>query len=79
MSVPTLVASSRNGSFLSQDAKKLRQWRSRIVQTLNILIRSTGGKVPIRSHVIEASGSSEAWYVPLRAFTRCGLIEGVIC
>ena len=26
----------------------------------------TGGKVPLRSHVIEASGSSEAWYVPPR-------------
>jgi hypothetical protein len=38
--------------------------RSRIVQTLNVPIKSTGGKVPIRSHVIEASGSSEAWYVP---------------
>ena len=24
------------------------------------------GKVPIRSHVIEASGLSEAWYVPPR-------------
>jgi hypothetical protein len=31
------------------------------------------GKVPIRSHVIEASGSSEAWYVPPRLFARCGL------
>ena len=26
--------------------------------------KPTGGKVTIRSHVIEASGSSEAWYVP---------------
>src|SRR4029077_9334852 len=34
--------------------------RSRIVQTLHVPIQSTGGKVPIRSHVIEASGSSEA-------------------
>jgi uncharacterized membrane protein len=29
-------------------------------------LRLTGGKVTIRSHVIEASGSSEAWYVPPR-------------
>jgi len=31
------------------------------------------GKIPIRSHVIEASGSSEAWCVPPRPFPRCGL------
>jgi hypothetical protein len=30
----------------------------------------------IRSHVIEASGSSEAWYVPPRPFTHCGLAWG---
>jgi len=30
------------------------------------------GKVLIRSHVIEASGSSEAWYVPPWPFARCG-------
>jgi hypothetical protein len=35
----------------------------------------TVGKVPIRSHLIEASGSSEAWYVPPRAFACCGLAE----
>ena len=35
-----------------------------------------GGKVPIRSHLIETSGSSEAWYVPLRIFTCCGLASG---
>ncbi len=32
------------------------------------------GKVLIRSHVIEASGSSEAWYVPprpLRSLRPC--------
>jgi len=34
------------------------------------------GKVLIRSHVIEASGSSEAWYVPPRRFARCGLASG---
>jgi hypothetical protein len=34
------------------------------------------GKVPIRSHVIEASGSSEAWYVPPRLFACCGLACG---
>ncbi len=33
------------------------------------------GKVPLRSHMIEASGSSEAWYVPIRLFARCGLAE----
>ena len=33
------------------------------------------GKVPIRSHVFEASGSSEAWYVLPRHSTRCGLAE----
>jgi hypothetical protein len=32
------------------------------------------GKIPIRSHVIEASGSSEALYVPPRLFIRCGLV-----
>jgi hypothetical protein len=56
-----------------QDAEKGRQRRSRIAQILNVPIKSTGGKVPIRSHVIEASGSSEAWYVPPPVFTRCGL------
>jgi len=34
---------------------------------------ATGVKVTIRSHVIKASGSSEAWYVPPRPFTCCGL------
>ena len=34
------------------------------------------GKVLIRSHVIEASGSSEARYVPPRLFARCGLARG---
>jgi rare lipoprotein A len=28
--------------------------------------KPTGGKVTLRSHLIEASGSSEAWYVPPR-------------
>src|SRR5215510_15876042 len=37
--------------------------------------KPTGGNVPIRSHLIEASGSSEAWYVPPRALTRCGLVR----
>ena len=31
------------------------------------------GKIPIRSHVIEASGSSEAWHVHPRLFAGCGL------
>jgi hypothetical protein len=39
----------------------------------------SGGKEPIRSHVIEASGSSEAWYVPPRLFARCGLTRGKGC
>ena len=34
------------------------------------------GKVLIRSPVIEASGSSEAWYVPPLLFARCGLACG---
>jgi hypothetical protein len=34
----------------------------------NVLEDGTGGKATIRSHVIEASGSSEAWYVPPRVF-----------
>ncbi len=34
------------------------------------------GKVPIRSRLIEASGSSEAWYVPPQPFARCGLACG---
>ena len=33
-------------------------------------------KNPIRSHVIEASWSSEAWYVPPRLLARCGLARG---
>jgi hypothetical protein len=32
-----------------------------------------GGEELIRSHLIEASGSSEAWYVPPRLFACCGL------
>ena len=32
------------------------------------------GKVPIRSRLIEASGSSEAWSVPPRSFAHCGLL-----
>ncbi|OQW30425.1 MAG: hypothetical protein A4E20_16580 [Nitrospira sp. SG-bin2] len=35
--------------------------------------RANGGKEPIRSHVIEASGSSEAWYVPPRASLAAAL------
>jgi len=35
--------------------------------------KATGGKEPIHAHVIEASGSSEAWHVPPRLFARCGL------
>jgi hypothetical protein len=35
-----------------------------------------GGAEPIRSHVIEASGSSKAWCVPPRLFARCGLACG---
>ena len=54
-----------------QDAEKGRQRRSRIAQRL--MVCKGEGKVLIRSHVIEASGSSEAWYVPPRTFARCGL------
>ena len=36
--------------------------------------RSTGGKIPIRSHLIEASGSSDAWYVPRRGLGPCGRV-----
>src|SRR5437879_399568 len=39
--------------------------------------KPTGGKVTIRSHVIEASGSSEAWYVPPRLLARCGRADGL--
>jgi hypothetical protein len=35
--------------------------------------KSTGGKVTLRSHVIEVRGSIEAWYVPHRSFTCYGL------
>ena len=34
------------------------------------------GTVPIRPHVIEASGSSEARCIPLRPFARYGLACG---
>lgn len=34
------------------------------------------GEVPIRSHLIEASGSSEAWYVPPRLCVCCGRMRG---
>ena len=37
-----------------------------------------GGAEPIRSHVIEASGSSKAWYVPPRLFARCGVACGTV-
>ena len=43
--------------MLDQDVEKVRQRRSRIAQRLNV---EGGGKVLIRSPVIEASGSSEA-------------------
>ena len=33
--------------------------------------------MPLRSQVIEASGSSEAWYVPPRPFTCCGLADSL--
>jgi hypothetical protein len=36
--------------------------------------KSTGGKVTLRSHVIEVNGSSEAWYIPPRSFTCYGLV-----
>ncbi len=55
-----------------QNAEKVLQRRSRITQRLDA-VETTEGKVPIRSHVIEASGSSEAWYVPPRPVARCGL------
>ena len=55
---------------LDQDVEKVRQPRSRVAQGLNV---EGDGKVLIRSHVIEASGSSEAWYALLRLFARCGL------
>ena len=69
--------------YLYQNAEKVLQRRSlpspkrfaqagRITQRLDA-VETTEGKVPIRSHVIEASGSSEAWYVPPRPFARCGL------
>jgi len=35
------------------------------------------GKILIRSRLIEASGASEAWYVPPRAFIRSGLACGM--
>ena len=57
---------------LDQDVEKVRQPRSRVAERLNV---EGDGKVLIRSHVIEASGSSEAWYVPLRLFARCGLVR----
>jgi hypothetical protein len=36
------------------------------LKTSTYQIKPAGGKVTIRSHVIEASGSSKAWYVPPR-------------
>jgi len=57
---------------LDQDVEKVRQLRSRIAQRLNV---EGDGKVLNRSPVIEASGPSEAWYVPVRLFARCSLVR----
>ena len=64
------VPGGRPGTRWSEDAAKAIQRRSRIAQGLNV---EGDGKVFIRSHVIEASGSSEAWHVPSHLFARCGL------
>jgi hypothetical protein len=64
------VRGGKPGTRWSEDAAKALQLRSRIAQGLNV---EGDGKVLIRSHVIEASGSSEAWYVPPHLFARCGL------
>ncbi|MEK7760355.1 MAG: hypothetical protein AAB433_02125, partial [Nitrospirota bacterium] len=69
------VRPSLSTQYFQQDAEKARQRRSRIAQSLNVRQGSTCGEGPIRSHVIEASGSSEAWYVPPRLFACCGLAE----
>jgi hypothetical protein len=54
----------------------LKNPASGVLASLRGSTRGTcGGKELIRSQVIEASGSSEAWYVPPRLFARCGLAE----
>jgi len=57
---------------LDQDVEKVRQLRSRIAQRLNV---EGDGKVLNRSPVIKASGSSEAWYVPVRLFASYSLVR----
>ena len=67
MIIPSVRAMRKR---LDQDAETVSQRRSHIAQRLNV---EGDGKALIRSHVIEASGSSEAWYVPPRLLIRCGL------
>ena len=61
-----------------QAAEKAFPLRSQSFKPLSEGDLVAGGKVLIRSHVIEASGSSEAWYVPPRLFARCGLACGTV-
>ena len=57
----------REASGVPRLAESASRGRSRRSET-----QRRKGEVPIRSHVIEASGSSEASYVPSRLFARCG-------
>jgi hypothetical protein len=62
----------------TQNAEKVRQLRSRIVQTLNVKtsLSEVGRTVWFfRSprSILGANGPHEVRYVPPRAFTRCGL------
>ncbi|MBH0204366.1 MAG: hypothetical protein HP498_00805 [Nitrospira sp.] len=58
-------------------SRMLKKSASGVLASLRGSTRGTcGDKERIRSHVIEASGSSEAWYVPPRLFARCGLADG---
>ena len=62
----------RSASCARSGYEKVRQRRSGIAQRLNV---EGDGKVLIRSPVIEASGSSEAWYVPPRPSLTAALLD----
>src|SRR5512147_1105954 len=60
-------------------SRMLKKSASSALASLRGSTRGTcGGKELIRSHVIEASGSSEVGYVPPRLFVRCGVACGTV-
>jgi hypothetical protein len=68
------------GSMGKQDAEKVRQLRSHIVQTLDVPmkyseIESAGGAFPFAKIYCAGERFHEVRWVPLPVFTRCGLAE----